>query len=81
MNWCITFSPRQDWRDYAGRTLVRCAADLRAPNAQVVIAERAKVRWWWWSWCQRMELEVKERMEPKGGEYDIKVSSFHLAGV
>lgn len=34
----------EDWRDYAGRTLVRCAADLRAPNAQVVIAERAKAK-------------------------------------
>ncbi|CAJ1365075.1 unnamed protein product [Effrenium voratum] len=32
----------QDWRDYAGRTLVRCAGDLRAPNAQVVLAERTK---------------------------------------
>lgn len=34
----------EDWRDYAGRTLVRCAADLRAPTAQVVLAERAKAK-------------------------------------
>lgn len=34
----------EDWRDYAGRTLVRCAADLRAPTAQVVLADRAKAK-------------------------------------
>eukprot|EP00931_Biecheleriopsis_adriatica_P122022 TRINITY_DN9704_c0_g1_i1.p1 TRINITY_DN9704_c0_g1~~TRINITY_DN9704_c0_g1_i1.p1 ORF type:complete len:727 (-),score=186.97 TRINITY_DN9704_c0_g1_i1:216-2396(-) len=32
----------QDWRDYAGRTLVRCAGDLRAARAKTVLAERIK---------------------------------------
>ncbi|CAK9077031.1 Hypothetical protein (Fragment) [Durusdinium trenchii] len=34
----------QDWRDYAGRTLVRCAAELRAPNAEELLAKRTKAR-------------------------------------
>jgi len=32
----------QDWRDYAGRTLVRCAADLRSELVQKELAERTK---------------------------------------
>lgn len=30
----------QDWRDYAGRTMWRCAKELRAARAQKVLAER-----------------------------------------
>eukprot|EP00438_Fugacium_kawagutii_P019355 Skav210199 [mRNA] locus=scaffold1264:106223:115811:- [translate_table: standard] len=41
-----------DWRDYAGRTLVRCAADLRSPTVQVILAERAKASKTIGSWRQ-----------------------------
>ncbi|CAK9048942.1 Hypothetical protein SCF082_LOCUS27194, partial [Durusdinium trenchii] len=33
----------QDWRDYSGRTLVRCAAEVHAPNAKELLTKRTKV--------------------------------------
>ena len=42
---CVrAFGLSKDWRDYAGRTLVRCAAELRAPNAEELLAKRTKAR-------------------------------------
>ncbi|CAK9048987.1 Uncharacterized protein SCF082_LOCUS27208, partial [Durusdinium trenchii] len=34
----------QDWRDYSGRTLVRCAAEVHAPNAKELLTKRTKAR-------------------------------------
>lgn len=34
----------QDWRDYAGRTMWRCARELRAARAQKVLAQRLGMR-------------------------------------
>jgi len=34
----------QDWRDHAGRTLLKCAQELRASKAQEVLAERIQAK-------------------------------------